>query len=53
MMSRVFAFLGVDDLGTETVLEKQNTRSLHEVIENYQELRSAFTESPWSRFFTD
>jgi LPS sulfotransferase NodH len=53
MMSRVFAFLGVDDLGTETVLEKQNTRSLHEVIENYEELRSAFTESPWSRFFSD
>lgn len=52
-MARLFEFLGVEGCSTETVLEKQNTQKLSELIENYDELCGAFQNTPWSGFFNE
>jgi LPS sulfotransferase NodH len=52
-MERLFEFLGVEGWSTETVLEKQNTQRLSELIENYDDLCHAFQNTPWSGFFNE
>ena len=46
-----FLSLRVEPLQTEK--RKQETRSLHEAISNYEALHGALADTPWARFFDD
>jgi LPS sulfotransferase NodH len=46
-------FLGVRYVHPTTQLIKQNTKSMKETIMNYEELKSAFSETEWHPFFDE
>jgi hypothetical protein len=46
-------FLGVENKTLSSVLLKQNTRTLNDVIINYKELEEKFRGSKWAWFFTE
>lgn len=46
-------FLGVENKTLSSVLLKQNTRTLSDVIINYKELEEKFRGSKWAWFFTE
>ena len=46
-------FLGVQYIKPKTDLRKQNTRSMRETVTNYEELKSAFSDTEWQSFFDD
>jgi hypothetical protein len=50
---KVTEFLGVRYLLPKTSLKKQNTRSMQEIVTNYEELKLAFSETEWYSFFDD
>jgi hypothetical protein len=35
------------------MLQKQSTRSMREIVTNYEELKSAFSETEWEPFFDE
>lgn len=53
IMSRLFEFLGVEVVETETFLEKQNTKGLAQIVENFGELKKVFRDTTWSCFFDE
>ena len=50
---KVALFLGVEFVQPKTELIKQNTKSMRETITNYDELKSAFSQTEWGLFFED
>lgn len=46
-------FLGVEYIQPKTPFKKQNRRNFREVISNYDELKSAFSETDWAPLFED
>lgn len=50
---RIVAFLDLAYVEPRTNLQKLNPGRLPDLIENYQELRSAFADTPWLKYFED
>ncbi|MGW8283310.1 MAG: hypothetical protein ACWGON_08440, partial [Gemmatimonadota bacterium] len=50
---RILDFLGVRRRILRTRMRKQRSRHLSETIENYEELKAAFSGTEWSAFFDD
>ncbi len=50
---KVTKFLGVPFAEPKSELKKQNTNSMRALIENYDELKSAFAKTKWAHFFED
>ena len=51
--SQICEFLGVRYVQPKTVLVKQNTKGMRETVTNYEELKSAFSETEWNTFFSE
>ena len=51
--SKITEFLGVKYVSPITHLKKQNLESLRVLIKNYDELKSAFSETEWQEFFDE
>ncbi|MGF1477666.1 MAG: sulfotransferase [Geminicoccaceae bacterium] len=49
--ARVLDFLSLQHVDLQTPLKKQNTRSLHDTISNFRQLRDTFAGSPYASFF--
>ncbi|MBU1213247.1 MAG: sulfotransferase [Alphaproteobacteria bacterium] len=52
-LTKIQKFLGVEPRALASFHTKQNTESLRQLIQNYDELKSAFASTPWSRFFEE
>ena len=52
-MRKVHEFLGLEPLSVRPQTYKQRQKELHELIENYAELKERFSGSPWHDFFED
>jgi LPS sulfotransferase NodH len=50
---KVTEFLGVRYVRPKTMLQKQSTRSMREMVTNYEELKSGFSETEWEPFFDE
>ncbi len=48
---KLLTFLGLDYYEPRTNLQKLNPGRLPDLIENYQELRKAFADTPWCEYF--
>jgi len=46
-------FLGVEPEPLASFHTKQNTENLRDLIQNYDELKTAFASTSWSRFFEE
>jgi len=51
--NKLLNFLGVENKPLSSVLIKQNTRNIKEILLNYEDLKEKFANSKWSVFFTD
>jgi LPS sulfotransferase NodH len=52
-MESTLQFLGLGSFRLHTTLRRQNPERLSELIENYQDLRDAFENTPWRRYFVE
>jgi len=53
-LRKICTFLGcTEPFRLKTNFQKQRTKSLRSVVENYAELKEYFAESSWSEFFTE
>jgi len=52
-VNKICDFLEVPHQIVSSDVKKQNKRPLTELIENYQDLKSRFYNTPWSSFFSD
>lgn len=50
---KITEFLGVDYRAPKTDFKKQRTKSLREIVVNYDELKQDFADTEWVRFFDD
>ena len=50
---RVLAFLGIEYRPPRTDFKKQRTKSMRDLVEHYDELKSSFVGTEWERFFDD
>lgn len=50
-MDQVFNFLDLASLPVSSILKKQITAPIPEVVENYSALKEHFTDTPWESFF--
>lgn len=50
-LARVQSFLGVNSRRLEPTTRRQNPEPLHELIDNYDELRAEFRDTPQAAFF--
>ncbi len=50
-MSRVFAFLGLDDHKCRPLIEKQAAYAAEDLLENFGELYRHFKDTPYESFF--
>jgi len=51
LANKIFDFLGLACAPVNTVLKQQGTGRLEEIIENYDELKTAFSDTPWHQLF--
>jgi LPS sulfotransferase NodH len=49
-MNRIFSFLKVNSAETKPETIRQETRELSEIISNYDEIKAALANTPWSGF---
>lgn len=50
-LASAFAFLGAETVAARTTLKKQNRSPREVVLTNYAELKDAFADTPFARFF--
>lgn len=50
---KILTFLDLDYCDPHTRLQRQNPGQLSDLIENYQDLRKAFADTPWHAYFED
>jgi LPS sulfotransferase NodH len=51
-MTRALELLGLEDCELQSPLRRQNTRTLEDVVENFEELRRCFENTDYAYFFT-
>ena len=49
----MFSFLGVSPRETVSDLQRQNPQDMRSLVDNYDELKIAFADTKWARFFED
>lgn len=51
LANKVFDFLGLSSAPVNSILKQQGSGRLEEVIENYDELKRSFSDTPWHQLF--